>query len=74
MQSEKEINLELVKKKRQLLTIVRPRDLESHTINTQPRRLNRLYSHATSKAENRCYAISIATVKLPNKEVFLFAS
>ena len=50
----------------------RPGDYESHALTTQPRKLNRHQTLATTnKAENRCNAISNATIKFPNKWTFL---
>ena len=41
--------------------MLRPRNLESHALITQPRTLNKSQTLATNKAENRCYAISNIT-------------
>ena len=47
------------------------RDLESQTVTTQARKLNRPQTLGPNKSENRCYAISNATVKFPNKRTLL---
>ena len=47
------------------------RDLESQTVTTQERKLNRPQTLGTNKSENRCYAISNATVKFPNERTLL---
>ena len=35
-------------------------EIESHTLTTQPRTLNKQQTLATNKAENRCYASEIS--------------
>ena len=40
---------------------MRPRDLKSHVFPSQPRTLNDRQILSRNKAENRCYATSIAT-------------